>query len=90
VIASWTVVGVALAAAGAITVAVVTQDDEPARVDISRPIIERGSINAIDHREELRSRVHTPSETVAEHGSINAIEHRDTPPIWIEPRLGPR
>ena len=44
---------------------------------LSQAVAERGSISAIEHRDEQAAQRRTPSQTVAEHGSISAIEHRD-------------
>jgi hypothetical protein len=79
----WTAVGIAVAAVAALAIAVLRPEPSPP-VHANREsqvVAEHGSINAIEHRDELKlaARANSESRVVAEHGSINAIEHRDQP-----------
>jgi hypothetical protein len=76
-VAGWSAVGLGLVAAGALAVSGLTAHHTPAKVGTSRAVIQHGSISAIDHRDAMIVRQHTPSQTVAEHGSVAAIDHRD-------------
>jgi hypothetical protein len=76
--AGWTAVVAALAAAGFLALLSLDDGDRPSRIDTGPAVAQHGSINAIEHRDDLAGqRREAMSRTVAEHGSINAIEHRD-------------
>jgi hypothetical protein len=73
VVVGWVAVVAAVVAAGVFAAIVVTHGG-PSRIDTGRIVAEHGSVNAIDHRDQVFAR--SGSRTVAEHGSVNAIDHR--------------
>jgi hypothetical protein len=85
IVSSGIVLGIA--ALSAFALVALKNDTEPAKFDAVHTVAEHGSVNAIDHRDQVALSI-SNAQSVADHGSVSAIEHRSANVADRSDRLG--